>query len=219
MDDSVIQVLVLAAIAVFLVLRLKSILGTREGYEKPLIEDEPEAKRSNRSFEVIDGGPDHDIIDNLPEGSTALEPLSAMKRVEPEFSVTKFLSGARGAYEMILVAFDKGEMERIRPFLAPEVFDAFNGVVEQRAANGLRVEGEFLGVRQLVLSDAQFDRSTNEAEITVRFTGEMVTAVRNADGEIVEGDPKVSRKQRDSWTFSRVMGANDPNWRLVATGD
>ena len=136
MDDSVIQVLVLAAVAVFLVLRLKSILGTREGFEKPLVEDEPEIHRANRSFEVIDGGPDHDIIDNLPEGSTALEPLSAMKRVEPEFSVTKFLSGARGAYEMILVAFDKGEMERIRPFLAPEVFEAFNGVVEQRAAQG-----------------------------------------------------------------------------------
>ncbi len=218
MDDSVIQVLVLAAVAVFLVLRLKSILGTREGFEKPLVEDEPEIHRANRGFEVIDGGPDHDIIDNLPEGSTALEPLSAMKRVEPEFSVTKFLSGARGAYEMILVAFDKGEMERIRPFLASEVFEAFNGVVEQRAAQGLRVEGEFLGVRELVLSGAAFDRATNEAEITVRFTGEMISAVRDASGEVIEGDPKLSRKQRDIWTFARVMGANDPNWRLVATG-
>ena len=219
MDDSVIQVLVLAAVAVFLILRLKSILGTREGYEKPLIDEEPEVRRTNRSFEVIDGGPDHDIIDNLPEGSTALEPLSAMKKIEPDFSVTKFLGGARGAYEMILVAFDKGDMDRIRPFLAPEVFEAFEGVVAQRAADGLRVESEFLGVRQLVLSDAQFDPITKEAEITVRFTAEMVSAVRNAANEIVDGDPKVARKQRDAWTFARKMGAADPNWHLVATGD
>lgn len=219
MDDSVIQVLVLAAVAVFLILRLKSILGTREGYEKPLIDEEPEVRRTNRSFEVIEGGPDHDIIDNLPEGSTALEPLSAMKKIEPDFSVTKFLGGARGAYEMILVAFDKGDMDRIRPFLAPEVFEAFEGVVAQRAADGLRVESEFLGVRQLVLSDAQFDPITKEAEITVRFTAEMVSAVRNAANEIVDGDPKVARKQRDAWTFARKMGAADPNWHLVATGD
>lgn len=219
MDDSVIQVLVLAAIAVFLILRLKSILGTREGYEKPLIEDEPEIRRTNRSFEVIDGGPDHDIIDNLPEGSTALAPLSAMKKIEPDFSVTKFLGGARGAYEMILVAFDRGEMDRIRPFLAPEVFDAFDGVVAARTADGLTVESQFLGVSQLVLSDANFDPITKEAEITVRFTAEMISAVRNAAGEVVDGDPKAHRKQRDAWTFARKMGAADPNWHLVATGD
>jgi predicted lipid-binding transport protein (Tim44 family) len=219
MDDSVIQVLVLAAIAVFLILRLKSILGTREGYEKPLAEEAPEVSSPKRSFEVIDGGPDHDIVDNLPEGSTALAPLTAMKKIEPDFSVTKFLGGARGAYEMILVAFDKGQMERIRPFLAPEVFDAFDGVVAARAADGLTVDSQFLGISQLVLSDANFDPITKEAEITVRFTAEMISAVRNAAGEVVDGDPKLHRKQRDAWTFARIMGAADPNWHLVATGD
>ncbi|MBK5947299.1 preprotein translocase subunit Tim44 [Rhodobacter veldkampii DSM 11550] len=219
MSNAVIQLLVLAAVAIFLILRLKNVLGTRDGFEKPVKPVVlPDDKPARRSFEVIDGGADRDIIDHVPEGSDAARALAAMKQVEPKFSVNEFLQGARGAYEMILMAFERGDLEKVRAFLAPEVYDAFDQVVETRATQGLKVQADFLGLRELALHDAHFDRTSGEAEVTVRFMGELVSVARNAAGDVVEGDPKASRKQRDVWTFARKMGSADPNWQLVATG-
>jgi predicted lipid-binding transport protein (Tim44 family) len=220
MSSAVIQLLVLAGIAVFLILRLRNVLGSREGFEKsaaPL--PAPDASRTRKGFEVIEGGPDRDIVDHAPEGSEAAKALAAMKLVEPSFSVSDFLQGARGAYEMILTAFDKGDMDRIRPFLSQDVFDSFSEVVAARKSRGVTVTTDFQGLRELTLADATFDRSTQEAEISVRFVAELVSSVRDMGGQVVEGDPKSSRKQKDVWTFARTMGANDPNWQLVATGD
>ena len=219
MSSAVIQLLVLAGIAVFLILRLRSVLGTREGYEKP---PEPIAESSRRprpDFEVIEGGPDRDITDHVADGSDAARALAAMKLVEPDFSVNEFLQGASGAYEMILMAFERGEIDSIEPFLGPEVHQTFVDVIGEREDQGLTIEANFVGVRELKLADARFDRDTQEAEITVRFVGELTSAVRNAAGEIIEGNPNEIKRQKDSWTFAREMGANDPNWKLVATGE
>ena len=113
MNSSLIQLLVLAGIAVFLILKLRSVLGTREGFEKPPVPVEDARPRGRRDFEVIEGGPDRDIIDHVSDGSEAAKALAAMKLAEPGFSVSDFLSGARGAYEMILMAFERGELDRI----------------------------------------------------------------------------------------------------------
>lgn len=218
MSSAVIQLVVLAAIAIFLILRLKNVLGTRDGYEEPLrpVEQPEIAKR--QEFEVIDDGPDHDIVDNVEEGSTAAAALAAMKRAEPDFSVSEFLQGARGAYEMILMAFERGDLEKVEPFLSREVHEAFDSAVATRKSQGLDVKAEFLGLREMVLAGADFDHATNEAEVTVRFNGELITVARDPQGEIVEGDPRTPRRQRDVWTFARTMGSSDPNWQLVATG-
>jgi predicted lipid-binding transport protein (Tim44 family) len=219
MTNAVIQLIVLAGIAIFLIVRLKNVLGSREGFEKPDAPFElPNENAARRSFEVIEGGLDPDISDHVPDGSDAASALAEMKRVEPSFSVSEFLQGARGAYEMILMAFEKGEIESVRLFLAPEVYAAFDDVVAQRVQQGLTVHAEFIGLRELALADAEFDPKTNEAEISVRFLGELISAARDSAGQIVEGDPKSPRKQRDVWTFARKMGSNDPNWQLVATG-
>ncbi|MFA7433565.1 MAG: Tim44/TimA family putative adaptor protein [Gemmobacter sp.] len=222
MSSSLIQLLVLAAIAVFLVLKLRSVLGTREGFEKPPLPnpataDEDRPRR--REFSVIEGGPDRDITDHAPEGSPAARALLAMKRAEPDFSVGEFLHGARGAYEMILMAFENGELEEVRPFLSTDVYDAFASVIEHREQEGLTVEASFIGLRELALQDAGFDADSGEGEVTVRFVGEMTSAVRNNAGEIVEGSPTEIRRQRDVWTFARRMGGDDPNWQLVATAE
>ena len=142
-----------------------------------------------------------------------------MKLAEPGFSVSEFLSGARGAYEMILMAFERGELDRIRPFLSDEVEASFAQAINAREREGLTVEASFVGLRELALAEAEFDRDTREAEVTVRFLGEITSVVRNKAGEIVEGSPTEIKRQRDSWTFARVMGEADPNWQLVATGD
>lgn len=220
MNNSLIQLLVLAGVAVFLVLKLRSVLGTRDGFEgsdKP--KSLPGDTQNRRGFEVIEGGLDRDITDHAAEGSDAARALAAMKLVEPSFNVSGFLQGARGAYEMILSAFAKGELDRIRSFLAPEVAESFAGVIADRKARGLILTSELLGIRELALHGAEFNRSTNEAEISVRFVGEVISATRDSSGEVVDGDPKHARKQKDIWTFARTMGANDPNWQLVATGE
>ena len=222
MSSAIIQLLVLAGVALFLILRLRSVLGTREGFEKPPVSQSGalEGARSRRpEFEVIEGGPDADITDHVPEGSDAAKALAAMKLIEPDFSVTDFLSGAGGAYEMILMAYENGDLSEVREFLESEVADSFQQVIDMRADKGLSVEASFVGLRDIGIADARFDRDTNEAEITLRFTGELTYAVRDFDGKIVEGDPTEIKRQRDVWTFARVMGSDDPNWQLVATGE
>ncbi|SOC08008.1 predicted lipid-binding transport protein (Tim44 family) [Rhodobacter sp. JA431] len=218
MSSALLELVILAAIALFLIFRLKNVLGTREGFENEIEPLERPSRRETTSFEVIEGGPDRDIVDHVPEGSDAAVALAQMKRVEPSFEVATFLQGSRAAYEMILMAFEKGDLEPVRPFLAPEVFDAFEAAVQDREDRGLTVQAEFLGLRELTLTDASFDTNTREAEVTVRFGGELISVARDAAGTVVEGDPKVPRKQRDSWTFARTMGSADPNWQLVATG-
>lgn len=217
MSNPLIQLLVLAAIAIFLILRLRNVLGTRDGFEPPKVET-PE---NRRRFEVIEGSAeevDHDIIDLVEADSPAATALAAMKRAEPGFGVHDFLSGAKSAYEMILMAFEKGDLAEVRPFLSDAVADAFQSVIDQRKAQGHSVEAQFLGIRETSLASAEFDTQTGLAELSVRFVGEMIAATRDADGNVVDGDPKASRKQRDVWTFARPMGQNDPNWQLVATG-
>jgi predicted lipid-binding transport protein (Tim44 family) len=223
MSSSLIQLLVLAAIAVFLIVKLKSVLGSRDGFERPPQPlppaDDGDARVRKRDFAVIEGGPDRDITDHVPDGSPAAKALAAMKIAEPGFSVTEFLGGARGAYEWILMAFEKGKLDDIVPLLSKDVYDSFQSVVDAREQEGLTVEATFVGMRELVLQDATFDRDTREAEVTVRFVGEITSVIRNRMGEIVEGSPTEIKRQRDVWTFARRMGVDDPNWQLVATGE
>ena len=219
MNSPMIQLLVLAAIAVFLILRLKNVLGTRTGFEKSAEVSEKPERPSGPAFEVIEGGPDLDITDHAPEGSDTALALAEMKRVEPAFSVSEFLSGARGAYEWILMGFERGEMEELRPFLETDVYESFAAVVEQREQQGLTIEAEFVGVREMSLNEATFDPDTRKAELTVRFVGELTSVVKNAEGEVIEGSATAVKRQKDIWTFAREMGSDDPNWLLVATDE
>jgi hypothetical protein len=219
MNNSLIQLLVLAGIAIFLVIKLRSVLGTRQGFEKPPVPLEELRPRVRRDFEVIEGGPDRDITDHVAEGTSSAKALAAMKTIEPSFSVSTFLQGARGAYEMILMAFEKGELDRIRPFLSDDVEATFATAIATREADGLTVEANFVGMKEMALHEATFDATTKLAEIAVRYVGETTSLVRNKAGEVVEGSATEIKRQRDVWTFARTMGASDPNWQLVATGD
>ena len=218
MNDAMIQLLVLAGIAVFLVLKLRSVLGTREVFEKPPL---PINDRSAAApnLTVIDGGPDRDILDHAAEGSPSALALAAMKQAEPGFALNPFLQGARGAYEMILMAFERGDLSSVRPFLGPEVHDSFLEAIEAREAQGLTVEANFVGLREMSFVEATFNPATKEGEVTVRFGGELTSVIRNKAGVIDEGSATEIKRQRDVWTFARKMGSADPNWQLVATGE
>ena len=217
MNQPLIQLLVLAGIAVFLILRLRNVLGTREGHEAPPAPAQTSERRSRPEFEVIEGGPDLDITDHVEEDSDAAKALAAMKRLEPSFNVSDFLGGARGAYEMIVMGYENGELAEIQPFLSEEIYESFVDGVAAREDQGLTIEAKFIGVREMKLTNATLDEETNEGEITIRFISEMTSAVRDRGGDIVEGSLTDIKKQKDTWSFARIMGSDDPNWLLVST--
>ena len=221
MSSQMIQIVVLAGVALFLVLQLRRVLGTRDGFEPTSRQGEHPAsngKADRGDFSVVEGGgPDPDIAEFADVDSEMGQAFAAMKRAEPSFSVTDFANGARQAYEMILMAYERGDTDTLREFLSPDVFEGFRQAVEERSNKGLTVEASFIGVRELKLSDASFDEENNEAEITVRYVGELTSAVKDSEGRIVEGDPNEIKRQRDIWTFARLMGTDNPNWLLVAT--
>ena len=217
MNSPLIQLLVLAGIAIFLILRLKNVLGTRDGFEEPPT-PRPLNDRPNRAqFEVIEGGPDLDITDHVEEDSDAAKALANMKRIEPSFNVADFLAGARGAYEMIVMGYENGDLAEIQPFLSEEIYESFVDGVAAREDQGLTIEAEFIGVRELKLIDATFDEATKEAELNIRFVAELTSAVRDQGGDIIEGSLTEVKRQKDVWSFARTMGADDPNWLLVST--
>lgn len=222
MNSSLVQLLVLAAVAIFLIIKLRSVLGTRDGFEKPQASDEtlrPRAERQGANLSVVEGGLDRDIVDHVPSGSPEAEALARMKALEPSFSLSEFLAGAKGAYEMILMAFERGDLSSVRAFISDEVADSLGAAIAEREAQGLKIDANFVGLREILVTDATFDDATKTADITVRFLGELTSVVRNQAGEIVEGSPTEIKRQRDVWTFARQMGSNNPNWQLVATSE
>ncbi|MEM0976233.1 MAG: Tim44/TimA family putative adaptor protein [Pseudomonadota bacterium] len=216
MSGPVIQLLVLAAIAIFVAMRLSSVLGTRDGFEAPV--DPKTERKPARDFEIIEGGLDEDITDHFDADSPEGQALAEMKRAERSFNVTEFLSGARQAYEMILMAFENDDRDTLESFLAPDVYEGFAAALDERADKGLTVDAEFVGVRDIKLVGATFDTSNNMAELTISFTGELTSVVKDYDGQVVEGSKSEIKRQKDVWTFARLMGTEDPNWQLVATG-
>jgi predicted lipid-binding transport protein (Tim44 family) len=221
MSSDVIELLVLFALAAVVLYRLKTVIGTRTGHEAPpeFLRRQQEARRAGVPQPVPDVVtiPDEEETRGTPESGRAA--VEAIRRVEPGFSTTEFLGGARHAYEMILMAYEEGDRDTLRSLLSPDVYQAFEQGMIAREEAGLRVEARFIGVREARADEIAFDPDTRIADITVKFVGELITAVRDAENRVVEGDPNEIRRQTDRWTFSREMGSNDPNWLLTGTGD
>jgi predicted lipid-binding transport protein (Tim44 family) len=221
MGSTLIQLIILAGIALFLILRLRSVLGTRTGFEKhpDAARMPPSRSRDDRNLQVIEGGAtDHDIADFIDPASESGRAIAAMKQAEPAFRLAKFLGGAKKAYEHILMAFERGEAEVLQDLLSPEVYTSFTDVIDDRKSRGWTVESTFAGIREARVLKAEFDPKNKEADITIRFGADLTSVVRDAKGKVIEGSPDAIRRQSDTWTFSRVMGAADPNWILVGTG-
>lgn len=228
-DNDLIILIGLAAIAGFLLLRLRNVLGERGGFEDTdrlrrakEASAKPAADKPNGVVTPMPQRPgaehDDDIFAYAEPNSELGKTLREIKNADSSFHVGSFMDGARSAYELILTGFENGDKKELRPLLDKSVFTAFSEAIDQREQAGLSVEMRFVGFRSAEPTEASFDPGSRRAEITVRFVAEVVTATRNAEGEIVEGDPTAVRRINDVWTFARTLPSRDPVWLLVATG-
>jgi predicted lipid-binding transport protein (Tim44 family) len=225
--------LLILAVAVIIFFRLRSVLGTRTGHERrydPVSGTPAKDARANDNVVPLPGrepadGPvaaADETEDKAPvwkgfaeEGSPLAGGLEAIAAADPEFSPKTFIEGARTAYEMIVMAFAEGDRKSLKPLLSREVFAGFSHALDERQARGESLESRFVGIDKCELVSAVLSGRT--AQVTVRFLSEMITALRNREGEIIDGDDKRVSEITDIWTFEREVTASDPNWRLVAT--
>ncbi len=228
-DNELLITIVLAAIAGFLLFRLRNVLGERTGFEDPEKFVRQRETPSNSDDVVTPfpgarpphnpGQPDADVLAYADAGTPLAAGLMTIKQAEPGFSVGGFMDGARGAYEMLLTAFNNGDTETLKPFLAPDVFTAFSEAIAQRKSRGLVIEMRFVGLESAQLVEAQVNHAAGTAEISVRYAADVISVTKNAEGAVVEGDASAVRRVSDVWTYTRMLGAPDPNWTLTATGE
>jgi predicted lipid-binding transport protein (Tim44 family) len=217
-----VQVLILAAVAAFLFWRLSIVLGIRTGFEKTLDVALKEREKSKlTSSEKNDNQTivgDEDISDYIELDSEAGIRLQAMKKVEDSFSVQNFVSGAKNAYELILMAYENGDLVTLESYLSEDVYKDFEVTVTDRINNGYKVDATFIGLREIRIRDVAFDEKSFSAEITVFFKCELTSIVRDSEENIVEGSNSKVKTHTDVWTFGRVIGTSDPAWKLIGTG-
>mgnify|MGYP000847791235 CR=1 FL=1 len=218
--------LILLAIAVVVFWKLRSVLGTRTGLERPPAEPVvlkprtapgPQAETSP-PLGVEDREPPKPVWHgHAEEGSDTAKALEAIAQKSPDFKVGPFIEGAKVAYEMVLQAYADGNKQALKPLLGPDVMQSFSAAIDRRKAEGSRFVFQFVGVNTATLTRA--DLTGRTASLTLRFRSQMIQGVVSRDGETVEGDDKAIREVEDIWTFERDVTSRDPNWTLVATDD
>ena len=214
------QIFILAAVAIFLFWRLRAVLGSRDGFEKN-IKNVKTSKKVIKSPNIIEepskAGPDDDIFDYVEENSRSADVFKKMKEFDSDFSVNKFVSGAKMAYEIIIMAFENGDTEKLGGLLEQKVLKSFKSVIEKRKKDGLVIEAKFIGMRDIRIIDASFSEKTKIADITLSFKSEISTVVKDAEGSVVEGHPDEIKKQKDTWVFTKDLSKKSPIWLLKST--
>ncbi len=150
-------------------------------------------------------------------GGTPLEQgLTQIKLSDSSFESESFVKGAKAAFEMVVDAFAKGDTKNLRPLLSNDVYEDFSGAIKIRADNNETLESTLVGISEAEIIEAELQGET--AFITLTFVSEQINVTRNAEGEVVDGDPGEVTTVTDIWTFARDTRSRDPNWTLVGTG-
>ena len=230
-----IYTIIFLALAVFIFLRLRSVLGQRTGSERPPFDRAARnavqgAPDSNNVITVpgklIDPGAPASVADAVPAGdrwkdlaepgSALAHGLDAIVAQDSSFDPRHFISGARSAYEMIVLAFANGDRRSLRELLSSEVYDSFDAVIKDREKHEQKTETRFVSIDKAELVGAEL-RDRN-AQLTVRFVSQMISVTRDKADTIVDGNPDKVADITDIWTFARDISSRDPNWKLVGTG-
>ncbi len=228
-----IPTIVFLLVAVLLIARLVSVLGRKTGNERPLktyrqaADDRPAGAAADNVVPLArsagDAGnpaPDAPAAEErikgaAPAGSPLETELLAIARKDAAFDPKAFLSGAKTAYEMIVIAYAQGDRKQLKTLTAREVFEGFARAISDREGRGEVNETNFIGIHKADLIDAEMKDSI--AKVTVKFVSQLITVVRSKAGTITEGDANLVREVTDIWTFAREVASRDPNWKLVAT--
>lgn len=215
-----IEIVIFAMIAAFLVYRLRSVLGRRNGEERQ--RPNPFAAPPVRADQ-----PSGDNIVRLPERARTADPaspgepqslaavLAQIQSVDPGFDEKRFLEGAKAAFGIVVEAFAKSDTATLRPLLSDDVYDNFSTAIRERQAAGDTLETRLDRVREADIIEARLDGRS--AFVTVKFVTDQMNVTRNSNGVVVDGDPARVVEVVDIWTFARNTRSRDPNWALVET--
>ena len=212
-------IVILALVAIFIGLRLYSVLGERTGHEqqpilKPADSDARVEPRVNRPSPAPVAPTEAGDMSFVP---TAGPGVRAILAADPSFDVARFLEGAKAAYRLILESFWKGELDALRGHVDDHVFDTFEAAVEQRKKDGLTLDNRLVAIEQAVIAEASADRGV--AVLTVRFEADIAAVTRNSEGQVIAGSLSDAVQTRDLWTFRRDISSRDPNWLLIETDE
>ena len=227
--------LLLMGLAVFILFRLRSVLGKRTGNERPPFDpySKPEQSKDqangqdnviplpNQTAQQSEGREENApvgdvVIDKVaPEGSALNSALKQILSVDRSFEPEPFLQGARAAYEMIVMAFADGDKKALKNLLSRDVYEGFVAAIDDREKRGETIESTFVGIDKAEIVEAALKGST--AQVTVKIHSQLISATRDKAGEVVDGDPAKVTEVVDIWTFARDTSTRDPNWKLVAT--
>jgi len=227
-----IYTIIFLALAVFIFLRLRSVLGQRTGRERPPYD--PYAPRdairttTNDKVVALPGrAPDgvqkpaevSEPVDRwkgiAEQGSALATSLDAIAREDKGFDSKHFIAGARAAYEMIVTAFANGDRRSLKNLLSREVYEGFESAIRGRESRGETVETRFVSISAADITNAEMRART--AQITIRFVSQLITVTRDRSGTVIDGSPDRVSDVTDVWTFARDISSNDPNWKLIAT--
>jgi predicted lipid-binding transport protein (Tim44 family) len=217
------DIIFFAMVAAFIAFRLRSVLGRRMGPDRrrpPVVR--PEVRRDNVTpFPDRQPAPEpapavqEPVIAGLAEDALKAG-LTRIRQADPTFNLATFLGGAKSAFGMIVEAFGRGDRAALRPLLADRVYGEFARAIDDRERRGLRHTTDLVGVRSAEAASAEMRGSS--ARIAVRFVSQQINATLDAEGKVVDGDPKRVDEVADLWTFERDTRSRDPNWTLVETG-
>lgn len=212
-------IVILALVALFIGLRLYSVLGERTGHEQqPILKPaDPDARAAPPVAQAPTPQAAPADSGDMAFVPTAGPGVRAILAADPSFDVARFLEGAKSAYRMILEAFWKGDLDALQSHVEPHVYEAFAAAVEQRTKDGLTLDNRLVTIDQAVISEASLERGI--AIIMVRFEADIAAVTRNSEGQVVAGSLSDAVQTRDLWTFRRDTGSRDPNWLLVETDE
>jgi len=228
-----IPTLIVIGLAIVVLFRLRQVLGTRTGRERTPLQRQNEAAaakpgeenvvqmrpraapESNEDIERQKRKLETEVAQFAHGDEKVAAGLKAIAEADPTFSPKSFMEGAKSAYEMIVTAFAAGDRQMLKNLLEKDVYDGFEKVIKDREAAGRKVDFTFVGLPKVEISDAELDR--RNANVTIRFHAEVVSATRDKDGTLIEGNADQVTNIADEWTFARNPKSRDPNWKLVAT--
>ena len=230
-----IYTIIFLALAVFIFLRLRSVLGQRTGRERPPYDPYAarDAVRSSATDKVVTlpgrpveppprpaeaaPQPSSDRWKGIAESGTPVATgLDAIVAADTSFDVQHFLTGARTAYEMIVTTFAEGDRRQLRGLLSREVFDGFDAAITERENRGETAETRFVSIDGATITAAEL-RNRSTAQITVRFLSKLVSSTRDRTGAVIDGNAEKVTDVTDVWTFARDIASRDPNWKVIAT--